>query len=288
MHAVNCTGRIEIADGVFRNQFDDAINIHGIYAPVVSRPSASEVVAELRHETQKGILFAEPGNRIRFLDRKRMLPVGELCCLYQKFISPGFFQLGLDGAVPDGTDLILENIDWIPESVEIRNCDMRDNNPRGILASSGRKIMISGNRISAPFCGVQIAGDANFWFESGAVSDVRICNNLFQEVNYLEEKPDCGAITVNPQIEVPDGQHFFHGTLTVENNEFRSCNGGLVNAESLSRLVWKHNVVDCPGALAASVRNCGQIEFYNNINRDIRQRTESDSPADGNHADQPL
>lgn len=263
LHFVNCAGHIEISDCLFRNQFDDAINIHGIYVPVVSRTSASGVIAERRHENQKGAFFAREGDRIRVVDRNSMLPIGELCCRSLESVDPAFFRIGFDRAVPDGADLVLENLDWIPERVEIRNSRMRDNNPRGILVSSGKEVLIEGNDLSSPFCAVQIAGDADYWFESGPVQDVTIRGNEFHEVNYLEETSGCGIITVNPEIKTPCPGKFYHGTLTVENNVFRHCTGVPVAAKSLSHLIWKNNAIDHAGKVALS-ENCGKIDICGN------------------------
>jgi hypothetical protein len=67
----------------------------------------------------------------------------------------------------------LENLVWTPD-LTIRNSLFSVNRARGILISTPGKVIIEDNTFESSGSAILIAGDANQWFESGAVKDVLI------------------------------------------------------------------------------------------------------------------
>ena len=59
--------------------------------------------------------------------------------------------------------------------------------------------MVEDNHFHNPGAAILIAGDANYWFEAGAVRDVTIRNNHFDNCNYGVWGQAC--IEISPEIE---------------------------------------------------------------------------------------
>ena len=74
----------------------------------------------------------------------------------------------------------LENLTWTPEVI-IKNSFFGSNRARGILMSTPGKVVIENNVFESSGSAILIPGDANGWYESGAVTDVLIRNNVFND-----------------------------------------------------------------------------------------------------------
>jgi len=248
-HFVHCMGNLTVENCTFRNQFDDAVNIHGIYAPVVRLLSPLCALAELRHPQHRGAEFADSGQRLRIIDRSTLLPLAELCAETVEVLQTGLLKLTFGSPLPEGTGHgAFENLDWVPETVRIHDNRMCDSNPRGILVSSGHEIVIERNRIDVPYCAVQIAGDASDWFESGAVADVTIRDNDLAGTNRLPgDAGRYGVITVNPELREQLPDRFYHGRVTVTGNCFHDFCGAPVVARGLGELIFSGNNLPDPG-----------------------------------------
>jgi len=70
----------------------------------------------------------------------------------------------------------MENLSWIPDLL-FRNNQVLCCRARGILISTSGKVVIEQNYFKMSGSPILIAGDANYWWESGAVKDVLIQNN---------------------------------------------------------------------------------------------------------------
>lgn len=248
-HFVHCMGNLTVENCTFRNQFDDAVNIHGIYAPVVRLLSPYCVLAELRHPQHRGAEFADSGQRLRIIDRSTLLPLAELRAETVEVLQTGLLKLTFASPLPDGAEHgAFENLDWVPETVRIHDNRMCDSNPRGILVTAGHKIVIERNRIDVPYCAVQIAGDADEWFESGAVADVTVRDNDLAGTNRLPgDTGPYGVIMVNPELrhQLPD--RFYHGRMTVTGNCFHDFRASPVMARGLGELIFSGNNLPDPG-----------------------------------------
>lgn len=220
VHMVNCMGDIVIENSLFENQFDDAINIHGVYSVVTEWVTPSMVKARLAHDAQKGLSLGSPGDRMRFTRQGALMPAAEAVVRRVEPLDLEYSLVEFDGelAIAGDPGLALENLDLRPDSVEIRDCIARNNNPRGFLISVGGRVLIEGNAISVPGAAVRISGDAGSWFESGPVESVEIRNNLFEYCSYDTRGTSDAVIDIVPEIDDLVDGFYYHGDIVIRGN----------------------------------------------------------------------
>jgi hypothetical protein len=87
---------------------------------------------------------------------------------------------------------------------------------------------------------ILIANDAASWFESGAVQDVTIRNNTFEECGY---NSGSGAIQIVPENHELLKGYFVHKNIRIENNLFKVYAMPLLTARSTEGLVFANNTI---------------------------------------------
>jgi hypothetical protein len=114
-----------------------------------------------------------------------------------KLVNPREMEVELFQNVPSTVKIgqSLENLTWTP-SVIIQNCRFERTNTR-ILMTTPRKVVIQNNVFKGTgMYPILIADDAASWYESGAVKDVLIQNNVFENCGYNTQS---GAIAILPE-----------------------------------------------------------------------------------------
>ena len=239
-HFVNCTGRVTLTDCVFENMDDDATNIHGICTPVSKIIAADTVVVNLGHFQQQGVNVYQTGDTVNILDRKSLLTKNTAVVRSSEMTDPQHVRLQFDGSIAGiiTDESAIDNPTRMPE-VLIRGCRTGNNRPRGFLISTPKKVVIEENTFYNSHYGIHISGDANNWYESGAVTDVTIRRNRFVGCCYAENVP---AIAVTPEIEHPDAEvGCFHRNITIEDNDFELHDSGMLLAKSVDGLRFVNN-----------------------------------------------
>ena len=172
-------------------------------------------------------------------------------------LNKQFSRVTLDAPLParvKNGDAVA-SLTWIPD-LTIRGCTATKNRARAFLVSTRGKVLIENNRFHVPSPAIVIAGDARGWYESGAVSDVTIRGNHFDNCNYGTERN--AAIEIMPEI---DRAHragtYYHSGIVIEDNTFDVFDGHLVTGHCVRRphVPQQHGqaVGRIPGAGAAGV-----------------------------------
>lgn len=239
-HFCNCKGELLIENCLFENMLDDATNVHGTYLKVDEILDARTVIALLNHGQQQGYEFGAAADSVQVVDGATLLPRGDLQIARMEYINERYCQITFKD---DLNDLVrvgdgLENMSWYP-TFTFRNNVVRNNRARSILVSTPRKVLIEKNSFSSMMTAILFEGDMLDWFESGAVKDVTIRNNVFL---------DCGygggyypIIWINPRQHVTDPLNPYEQHIRIENNEFRNFDNPILGARSIDGLVFKGN-----------------------------------------------
>lgn len=245
-HFVNCRGLIHQRGCRFARTMDDPTNVHGINSRVASVEDARTAVLERVHHEQRGLDLGFPGDRVQFCCRHSLLPVGQAVIESAEAIDESFARVRFAEPLPEGlaSGMVMENLSWTPD-VHIEGCSIGPNRARGYLISTPGRVLIENCRITAAGAGVKISGDANYWFESGAVRDVTIRNNTFTDLCYGPPEWGTAAIDIDPEIPDPwAAGRCFHRNIRILGNTFRVFDHGLLYARSVEGIEFSGNRVE--------------------------------------------
>ena len=261
VHFANCGGRIVLEKCRFERQLDDAVNIHGLYRSYFYLDGH---FFKAEHYQQFGVDFIRAGEILEIAGEQlkvREVHDGKQYCevIFEKEVPP----------FPRHTAAL--NFSRQPD-VQISNCVFRNSKPRGVLVSSGGKVVIENNEFHTPGGAVFIAGDANFWFEAGPVRDVLIRNNFFDNCLYQGGSSSTRAvIDLNPEVPETAGKSCFHRNVRICDNLFRDNHGCMVRARSTDDLVITGNRWEFDASYSSRsagehfvFEECGKVTVENN------------------------
>lgn len=242
-HFVQCRGAIELVDCLFENQMDDATNIHGIHAQVTERIRADAVELRLVHRQQRGFDFVAAGERLQLRRGGSLEIYGEASVHAVQRVNGEFMRVTFDGPLPADAAPgdVAVNMSWVADAT-IRGCVAQANRARGFLLSTEGRIRVEGCRFHTPGAAILIEGDAAEWFEAGAVRDVVIQGNHFENCNYGVWGRS--TIQVSPVIA---SEHRpaarYHRNIRIEGNRFVAFDRRLVYAHCVDGLTFRGNTV---------------------------------------------
>lgn len=283
-HFSNCRGLVRVEACRFHGLMDDPINVHGTSVRILARPAADRLLARFMHDQSTGMRWGRPGDRIGFIENESLGAVGEgLCAAWMKR-DRDTFEIRFQAPVPPGIEPgdALENLTWAPD-VEIRDCRFESNRARGVLISTPGRVLIESNRFESSGSAILIAGDANQWYESGAVRDVTIRRNSFGPPCLTSMYQFCeGIISVFPEIPKPDPARPFHRGIRIEDNELFPFDYPILYAKSVDGLTFSGNRIVRSRAFAPfharkaglTFENCRGVKVEGNrLEGDVLGRT---------------
>lgn len=245
LHFSNCKGQVVVDNCRFAGLMDDPINVHGTSVQVIKKLSGNKLLCKFMHDQSIGFTWAQPGDTIGLVENETMTTIGKAVVQQFSSIDARNFELTLttdiDTALAIGD--ALENLTWTP-AVTIRNSYFGSNRARGILVSTPGKVVIDHNKFESSGSAILIAGDANGWFESGAVHDVLIKDNEFADACLTSIYQFCeGIISIYPEIPKLDAAKPFHRNIRIEGNTFHPFDYPVLYAKSTDGLVFSNNTL---------------------------------------------
>ncbi|MDA8527372.1 right-handed parallel beta-helix repeat-containing protein [Opitutaceae bacterium] len=244
-HFIGCKGVIKLENCLLEHMLDDGINVHGAYIKIEKILDGNRLLCEISHFQQWGLDFAEPGDHVMITDRTTVLPIKSANVTAVEVLNEHRLIVTVDALPAELPDrpLSLENLTWYP-NVIMRNNTIRDNRARSALITTKGKVLIENNTFSSQMHGILIEGDNNKWYESGAVEDVTIRNNIFENIGY-------GDDFRYPLFAAPlltDEQHFgegrYHRNIHFVDNVLKSFNGHIAYAQSVEGLHITRNTIE--------------------------------------------
>ena len=242
-HYSNCRGDVVVENCVFHALMDDPINVHGTSVRVIERVDNFTLRCKFMHHQTVGLHWARPGETVGFIDNKSMLTIATGVVSDFRKIDDELFDITFQQAIPDRiTDgNALENLTWTC-NVLIKDSHFKSCRARGILISTPGKAVIENNIFESSGTAILIAGDANQWYETGAVKDVLISKNIFKPPCMTSMYQFCeGVISIFPEIPQPDPKKPFHQNIRIVDNEFHLFDYPVLYALSVENLVFSNN-----------------------------------------------
>ncbi|MGE4490363.1 MAG: right-handed parallel beta-helix repeat-containing protein [Kiritimatiellales bacterium] len=244
-HFVNCRGLVTLEDCLFEGQLDDSTNVHGINTRVQKILDDVSLITERVHHEQYGVEIGFPGDRMKFSCNATMLAYAENRIVSVEPVDERTAKIIFENRLPEALQPghVLENMDWSAD-LRITGCTVRSARARGFLISTPGRVVVENNRIEAPGSAIKISGDANYWFESGAVRDVLIRRNTFGDCCYGPIEWGRAVIDIDPEIADPHGNpDCFHRGIRIENNRFSTFDTGILYARSVDGITFIGNTI---------------------------------------------
>ena len=244
-HYSNCKGTIIVDHCEFAGLMDDPINVHGTSVRVMEILIGNKLRCKFMHEQSVGMEWAFPSDQIGLIENESMQTFAYGTIKSFTKINNELFDLEFQDKLP--TTLkpghALENLTWTP-SVSITNSYFKSCRARGILISAPGKVVIENNRFESSGAAILIAGDANQWYESGAVKDVLIRKNIFLDPCMTSMYQFCeGIISIYPEIPKPQSDKPFHKNIRIIENEFHPFDYPVLYAKSVEGLTFSNNTL---------------------------------------------
>lgn len=240
-HFVCCAGNITLKNSLFENMLDDALNVHGIYTKVVSSSKGS-VQLKFMNEASIGIPIYKTGDEIAFLDPETLKP--SIRCKIKSVtpINRHMTELEIDTDADILPGLVVENLSAYP-TLCVDNCVIRNNRARGMLIATPKSAVVKNSTFHTSGSAIVLECDGKFWYESGAVNDLLIENNVFDNCRYANW--DKGIISIPSNKETEDG-YYYHGSIKVCSNVFKGTNDVDVFGGNMTELIYKDNTSENP------------------------------------------
>lgn len=243
-HFSGCKGKILIDSCFTSGSHDDPINVHGTHLQITSIDEAKKITVRFMHHQTYGLEAFVAGDSISFINPQTLIPVGLAKLKSAKLINLREMEIEVVGALPTNvkTGLCIENLSWTPEVI-IRNSRFEKTNTRGLLITTRRKVLIENNTFyRTGMHAILIGNDASSWFESGAVNDVIIRNNTFEECGY-NQFPGNYVIAVSPENHELVPGKYVHRNIRIEENIFKVYDDPILKARSTENLIFAGNSI---------------------------------------------
>jgi len=244
-HFIGCKGTIKLENCLFEHMLDDGVNVHGAYVKVAKYLGKKQFLCEISHFQQWGLTFAEPGDRIALLSRTTILPFAESTITAVEPLNEKRFILTIADepeTMPEGP-LSIENLTWNPDLIMRKNT-IRENRARSVLVTTKGKVLIEDNTFSSQMHGILIEGDNNKWYESGAVGDVTIRNNVFENIGFARNQRYPLLASPLLRSEQRMGEGHFHRNINFTGNTIKTFNGLVAKAVSVQGLNITDNKIE--------------------------------------------
>lgn len=233
-HFSGCRGQITVTDCTMSGTQDDPINVHGTHLRLIEKPAPHQVLVRFMHPQTYGFAAFQPGDRIEFVgrDNLRAYASNTVTAIERKTDKDWLLTLEQPAADFSPNDVV-ENVTWCPD-LTVRNCAVTMDATRGFLVTTRGKVLIESNTFHrTTMSAIDIADDANSWFESGPVRDVTIRGNRFI---------GCGepVIRIAPENRSAKPEEPVHENIRVLDNFFQ-CGGNAISAKSVRGLTIAGN-----------------------------------------------
>lgn len=245
MHFSGCSGSVRVLNCFFAGAQDDPINVHGTNLRAIEQKGPQTLTLRFMHPQSYGFNAYSPGDTVAFVRASRMERFATARVESVRRLTDRTLEVSFDRPVPQDLEMnhdCVENMTCTPE-VEIRGNYFTRTSARGTLMTTPRKVVIADNTYyKTGMSAILIEGDAEGWYESGAVNDVLIENNSFIECAF-NGGPAGAVIALNPSNRIVDANRPVHRNVRIIGNRFRSFGNPLLFAKSTQGLTFRNNTV---------------------------------------------
>lgn len=244
-HILNCKGLIKVENCEHTGLGDDFINLHGRNMRI-----AEVVNSRTLRFTTSPVL--RTGDEVWWIDResnqrKSVMTVSSIEKNAQ--YTDVVFQSPLAKKIKSGD--FIENKTWTA-GLEIRNCRiLKRHRARGILVSTPKDVIIENNYFRTAGAAILMEGDTDYWLESGALNNVIIRNNVFEDCLTSGNRDGSrwqwgdAVITITPSyLPQSAAAEPYHRNIRITNNLFRVFDAPILRGRSVGELQFVDNTIE--------------------------------------------
>ncbi|UZO82212.1 right-handed parallel beta-helix repeat-containing protein [Aquimarina sp. ERC-38] len=271
-HFANCKGDILIENCRIEGMLDDGTNVHGTYVTVNKIIDEYTVRVAFQHFEQMGFEFAGVGDEIWFIkkpspDRAEVNTVTKVNMVNEKYTTLKFKDK-LPTSLKTGD--VLENKTWNP-SFTMRGCRISKHRARNMMLKTPYKILIENNYLSSEMSSIMLRGEMVNWYESGAVEDLIIRNNHFE--NCAHGGAEHAVFYISPKFNKGFNQNeIYDRNIIFEDNIIETFDNRVVWALRSENLTIRNNHITqttglkqlYPEAYLFHFENCKNVELIEN------------------------
>lgn len=245
-HFSNVKGEVAVENCWFETMMDDALNVHSTCMAIMEKIDANRIRCRYIHDQAYGFDVFNAGDTLRFIRGKTLENGAEVKVARVLRPDDRELVLTLAGPVPSeyGVGDAVENATY-QSSVDFRGNVVCNNRARGILLTTPKPCLVENNVFDhVSGTAILFAGDAQYWYESGACEDVEISRNVFRNCLTIPYGGCAGIISLDPMIRDKERQSKpYHSGIRVVDNTFETFDVPLLYALSSKDIVWKGNKV---------------------------------------------
>lgn len=248
-HLNTCRGKVIVAECIHEGAGDDFMNLHGMNVLVEKRIDERTLQVGVSGKTGASYVL-DIGDEVWFVDGKTVQRGGSGRIREIKEIRQDGKTVAkhiiFEEPIPEGVKEkdALENKTWNAELI-VTGCNIgRSHRARGILVTTPCKATITDNHFATAGAAILIEGDVNYWYESGAVNDLLISGNHFEECFSSGYAGDWGhaVITIHPSFQPQnETDEPYHRNIVIRDNIFQTFDYPLVYARSVRNLEFSNN-----------------------------------------------
>ena len=264
IHITGLSGKLVLKDCEFVALGDDALNIHSTAATVTESDLQNGTIrCNYCKKSPDGLLspeWCQEGDIISVLDSKTCARIGTF--EVEKFHVDRIRFKNLTGELPKGA--VLQNMEF-NAAVEMQRCKINKMRARGCVFQT-ENITISGCVFSdIPLAAIHSAPDLKKWYEVGAVKNMTIEKNIFDNC--------CAAYNAEylPVIGFSDNHDsligcggIVHRNITIKNNTFNAIRGRCLYLSAIEGAKVECNIYnDCVNGEYMTIEsiNCKNISI---------------------------
>jgi len=280
MHITCCSGMITVTECSFLGLMDDPINVHSCCVTGVEWVNAQTLRCRYMHPQACGFHYwAEEGDHIQFVERTHMNPIGSAIAASYQLETPETFLLAFASPVSeeltsmDPASLSPDNLSHTASFTCTKN-RFGSTRARGVLISTPKPVLIAENYFESSGSAILVAGDSNYWYESGACHDVEIRDNVFTSSCLSSMYQFCdGIISICPVVPEPSVDLPYHRNIRIHHNVFDSPDTPVLYAYSADSLSFTENRIFHspsaeawhPGKAAMKLSYCRNVHLARNL-----------------------
>lgn len=263
VHFVNCRGVVKVTNSSFEEQFDDALNIHGIFTKITDK-GEDYIIIRYMHPDTAGTNLYDASSVFQTLDPETLIPNGKYTVKKAEVINARCTKLYLnesteDIRINDVTEDLTESCDLIFENNRVLN-----NRARGMLIAAKGKVEIKNNYFNTTGAAIMFESDGKKWYESGGTRDVTISDNVFENCLYGNSDNWGSAVIDMKPRERFDGEHYYHSSIKICKNKFIGNTKPLLSADNSEMVVFNENDIKDQTAECVLYRNCKKFSCDGN------------------------